>query len=53
MKRVTGIGGIFLKADNPESLYEWYEKHLGIKREPMATGRCCIGARTRTRSAAG
>ena len=33
MKRVTGIGGIFFKAEDPEKLYQWYEKHLGIKRE--------------------
>ena len=31
--RVTGIGGIFFKADDPEKMYQWYEKHLGIKRE--------------------
>ena len=30
MKRVTGIGGIFLRANNPESLRDWYKKHLGI-----------------------
>jgi len=30
MKRVIGIGGIFFKAQNPESLAAWYEKHLGI-----------------------
>jgi predicted enzyme related to lactoylglutathione lyase len=34
VKRVTGIGGIFFKADNPQSLYEWYDKHLGIKGGP-------------------
>ena len=34
MKRVTGIGGIFFKSENPEQLYTWYEKHLGIKRMP-------------------
>ena len=33
MRRVTGVGGIFFKANNPELLYAWYEKHLGIKRE--------------------
>ena len=33
MGRVTGVGGIFFKAENPEALYAWYEKHLGIKRE--------------------
>jgi predicted enzyme related to lactoylglutathione lyase len=38
MKRVTGIGGIFFKADNPEKLYQWYEKHLGITRAPDGSG---------------
>ena len=33
MRRVTGVGGVFLKANDPEALYAWYEKHLGIKRE--------------------
>jgi predicted enzyme related to lactoylglutathione lyase len=31
VKRVTGIGGIFFKAEDPAKLYEWYENHLGIK----------------------
>ncbi len=31
MKRVTGIGGIFSKAKDPEALYAWYEKHLGFR----------------------
>jgi predicted enzyme related to lactoylglutathione lyase len=34
MKRVTGIGGIFFKSDNSEKLYQWYERHLGIKGKP-------------------
>ncbi|PYX57613.1 MAG: glyoxalase [Acidobacteria bacterium] len=38
MKRVTGIGGIFFKADNAEKLYNWYEKYLGIKRAPDGSG---------------
>lgn len=33
MKRVTGFGGVFFKSDNPEKLYEWYEQHLGLRRE--------------------
>ncbi|HUI41849.1 MAG TPA: VOC family protein [Terriglobia bacterium] len=33
-KRVTGIGGIFFKAEDAPSLLAWYEKHLGIKAEP-------------------
>ncbi|MBS4027303.1 MAG: VOC family protein [Ignavibacteriales bacterium] len=31
MNRVTGIGGIFFKCDNPEQQKEWYRKHLGIE----------------------
>ena len=33
MKRVTGIGGIFFKAKDPDGLREWYRKHLGIESE--------------------
>jgi hypothetical protein len=32
MTRVTGIGGIFFKSDDPEKLCQWYEKHLGFSR---------------------
>jgi len=38
MKRVTGLGGVFFKAKNPNTMYEWYEKHLSIKREPDGSG---------------
>jgi predicted enzyme related to lactoylglutathione lyase len=38
MKRVTGIGGIFFKSDNPDKLYHWYEKHLGVTRTPDGSG---------------
>lgn len=31
MARATGIGGAFLRADDPKALYAWYEKHLGLK----------------------
>jgi len=34
MKRVTGLGGIFFKAGNPESLVGWYRDHLGLEPEP-------------------
>ena len=30
-KRVTGIGGVFLKAKDPEQTRQWYKRHLGIK----------------------
>jgi predicted enzyme related to lactoylglutathione lyase len=28
--RVTGIGGVFFKSDEPEKITEWYAKHLGV-----------------------
>ena len=30
MKRVTGIGGVFIKANDPAALGAWYKTHLGI-----------------------
>jgi predicted enzyme related to lactoylglutathione lyase len=30
MERVTGIGGVFLKAKDPKMMAAWYEKYLGI-----------------------
>jgi predicted enzyme related to lactoylglutathione lyase len=33
MKRVTGIGGIFIKSRDPARLRDWYRKHLGIEFE--------------------
>ena len=30
MKRVTGIGGVFIKAKDPVKLRAWYKTHLGI-----------------------
>jgi predicted enzyme related to lactoylglutathione lyase len=30
MKRVTGIGGVFIKAKDPDALRAWYRTHLGI-----------------------
>ena len=34
MKRVTGIGGIFLKANDAPALQAWYKRHLGIDVQP-------------------
>ena len=31
LTRVTGIGGIFFKSDDPKSLVDWYRQHLGIE----------------------
>ena len=30
MKRVTGIGGIFFKCNDPKKMREWYQTHLGL-----------------------
>jgi hypothetical protein len=30
MNRVTGIGGIFFKANDPKAMQAWYKRHLGI-----------------------
>jgi hypothetical protein len=30
VERVTGIGGVFLRARDPEALRSWYEANLGI-----------------------
>jgi lactoylglutathione lyase len=33
MTRVTGIGGIFFKAQDQQKLQSWYSEHLGIESE--------------------
>lgn len=33
--RVTGIGGIFFKAENPEAVKNWYGKNLGLAVDPF------------------
>jgi catechol 2,3-dioxygenase-like lactoylglutathione lyase family enzyme len=30
MQRVTGIGGVFIKAADPKAMAAWYDKHLGL-----------------------
>ena len=34
MQRVTGIGGIFIKARDPVALRTWYQRHLGMDIQP-------------------
>jgi predicted enzyme related to lactoylglutathione lyase len=34
MERVTGIGGVFFRARDPNALAAWYEDKLGVPREP-------------------
>ena len=31
---VTGIGGFFFRAKNPDALRDWYAKHLGVGGAP-------------------
>lgn len=33
MARATGLGGVFIKARDPEALAEWYKVHLGVPYE--------------------
>ncbi len=30
MASITGFGGIFLRANDPKALHQWYEQHLGV-----------------------
>jgi len=32
MASITGFGGAFIRANDPEALYQWYEQHLGLTR---------------------
>ena len=32
MERVTGIGGAFFRARDPQALAAWYEEQLGVPR---------------------
>lgn len=34
MERVTGIGGLFFRADDPSELARWYAEHLGVQPPP-------------------
>jgi|SRR5579859_1736141 len=35
MGKVVGVGGIFLKAEDPKGLQKWYAEHLGV---PLSGG---------------
>jgi predicted enzyme related to lactoylglutathione lyase len=32
MASITGFGGAFVRANDSEALYRWYEQHLGLER---------------------
>lgn len=35
--RVTGVGGIFFKSENPDESKAWYEKYLGLNTDQWGT----------------
>ena len=37
MRRVTSIGGIFFKCNDPATLKKWYSKHLGLNTDDYGT----------------
>jgi predicted enzyme related to lactoylglutathione lyase len=37
MKKVTGIGGIFFKCQDPAKMREWYKTHLGLSTDKFGT----------------
>ena len=36
MEKVTGIGGLFFRAHDPNALGRWYQQHLGISLTPSS-----------------
>lgn len=38
MERVTGIGGVFFAARDPDALGAWYAEHLGVDPVPAEYG---------------
>jgi predicted enzyme related to lactoylglutathione lyase len=37
MKKVTGLGGIFFKCDDPKKMKDWYTENLGIENSDYGT----------------
>jgi len=38
MAKAVGVGGVFLKAQDPKKLQDWYAQHLGIRNESGSLG---------------
>ncbi|MDX1960490.1 MAG: VOC family protein [Leptospiraceae bacterium] len=38
MAKITGIGGVFFKTENPKELSNWYKEHLGLTLEEWGGG---------------
>jgi predicted enzyme related to lactoylglutathione lyase len=37
MKKVTGLGGVFFKSNDPKAMNEWYAKNLGLTTSEYGT----------------
>jgi lactoylglutathione lyase len=37
MKKVTGLGGVFFKCEDPKSMNDWYAKNLGLATSQYGT----------------
>lgn len=37
MQKVTGLGGVFFKCDDPRAMNEWYAQHLGLATSDYGT----------------
>lgn len=37
MNRVTGVGGIFFKCQDPDLIKQWYARHLGFQTDQYGT----------------
>lgn len=37
-EKVTGIGGLFFRAHDPDALAKWYDEHLGVLPVPTSYG---------------
>lgn len=40
MEKITGIGGVFLRARDPAALAAWYQQYLGVAIDPDQTYGC-------------
>jgi predicted enzyme related to lactoylglutathione lyase len=36
MAKVLGVGGVFFKSPDPEKLYQWYARVLGLEADPQS-----------------
>ncbi len=41
MEAVSGIGGVFFRAKDPEGLKRWYAEHLGVAPAPASYDEDC------------